>query len=71
MTFNGGDSDSAGSGDAVRVGADEERQRLRRQIDEALERIDAGEEPPSSEPDEADPVELAKERAKLENRNRP
>ena len=52
------------------MGADEERQRLRRQIDEALERIDAGEEA-SSETDEADPVELAKERAQLENRNRP
>jgi hypothetical protein len=53
------------------MGADEERQRLRRQIDEALERIDAGEEPPSSETDEADAVDLAKERAQLENRNRP
>lgn len=71
MTFNGSDSDSVDPGDAVSMGADEERQRLRRQIDEALERIDAGEEPPSSETDEADPVELAKERAQLENRNRP
>ena len=46
-----------------------EREKLLRQIDEAIDRIDAHDERSSDADDDA--VDLAKERAELENRNQP
>ena len=46
-----------------------EREKLLRQIDEAIDRIDADHDRTTEADDDA--VDLAKERAELENRNQP